>query len=176
MFPRIYDYQWDRDLAEIAAQWISWMAVFALDKDDGVTKRDARNCLRRMNDGTRCEVIHWLGLVGKKNDDGWTEHVIPFINTVWPRERIYKTNASVRAWVSMLVAQGENFPVLFKEVEKFLAPVSGETHWLHRFTKEGGGDDPLTKEYPAEVLSLMSAIVPDSPSDAPVELSKILVD
>ena len=74
----------------------------------------------------------------------------------------------------MLVAQGENFPVLFKEVEKFLAPVSGETHWLHRFTKEGGGDDPLTKEYPAEVLSLMSAIVPDSPSDAPVELSKIL--
>jgi hypothetical protein len=174
LFPRIYDYQWDRDLAKIAAQWISWMAVFALDKDDGVTKRDARNCLRRMNDGTRCEVIHWLGLVGKKNDDGWTEHVIPFVNTVWPRERIYQTNASVRAWVSMLEAQGENFPVLLKNVEKFLAPVSGETHWLYHFTTEVGGDAPLTKIYPVEVLGLMAAIVPNSPSDAPVELAEIL--
>ena len=174
LFPHIYDYHWDRDLAKIAAQWISWMAVFALDKDDGFRKRDVRNCLRRMNDGTRCEVIHWLGLVGKKNDDGWTEHVIPFINTVWPRERIYQTNASVRAWVSMLEAQGENFPALLKHVEKFLAPVSGETHWLYRFTKEVGGDAPLTKEYPAEVLGLMAAIVPNSPSDAPVELAEIL--
>jgi hypothetical protein len=174
LFPQIYDYQWDRDLAKIAAQWISWMAVFALDKDDGVTKRDARSAIRRMNDATRCEVIHWLGLVGEKNDDGWTEHVIPFINTVWPRERIFQTNASVRAWVSMLEAQGGNFPILLKEVEKFLAPVSGETHWLYRFTKEIGGDAPLTKEYPAEVLTLMAAIVPNSPLDAPVELSEIL--
>jgi hypothetical protein len=63
---------------------------------------------------------------------------------------------------------------LLKEVEKFLAPVSGETHWLHPFTAEIGGDAPLTKEYPAEVLSLMEAIVPNSPSDAPVELSQIL--
>ena len=174
LFPHIYDYQWNRDLAKVAAQWIAWMAIFASGEDAGVTGRDARTVLRKMSDTTRCEVIYWLGLVGKKNDDGWAELVIPFINDIWPRERVFKTSASVRSWVSMLASQGENFPTLLKEVKKFLATVEGETHWLYRFTKKIGGDEPLTVRYPSDVLDLMSAIVPSSPKDIPVDLGEIL--
>lgn len=178
LFPRIYDYGWDRDVAKAGALWLAWMAIFRRDENDGLTAKEARNALRRMSDTTRrdliSDLIFWLGQVGQKNDDGWNSLVIPFLNEVWPRERSFRTSSLVTSWISMLDDTGDDFPSVYAAVKKFLVPVEGESHWLYRFTRDVGGKECLTGRYPSVVLDMMDTIVPDATEYPPQELPQIL--
>lgn len=178
LFPRIYSYGWDRDVAKSAALWLAWMAIFRRDADDGLTAKEARSALRRMTDTTRrdliSDLIFWLGRVGQKNEDGWNAFVIPFLTEIWPRERSFRTSSSVTSWISLLDDTGDDFPAVYSAVKKFLIPVEGESHWLYRFTRDVGGTECLTARYPAVVLDLMDTITPDATEYPPRELSQIL--
>ena len=178
LFPRIYDYGWDRDLAKSGALWLAWMAIFRRDEEDGLTAKEARTALRRMNDTTRrdliSDLIFWLGKVGQKNDDGWNAHVVPFLNEIWPRERSFRTSSSVTSWISMLNDTGDDFPAVYSAVKKFLVPIDGESHCLYRFTKDVGRKECLTKKHPAVVLDMIDAIIPDVTENPPFELPQIL--
>ena len=55
-----------------------------------------------------------------------------------------------------------------------LVPVEGESHWLYRFTREVGGEKPITSEHPSEVLDMMDTIIPSSSEFPPYELKQIL--
>ena len=87
-----------------------------------------------MSDGTRNRFIFWLGRVGQGNDDGWINLVVPFINEVWPRERKFRTSASVRAWISLLDDTGVSFPAVYVTVKKYLVQVETNEDPLYRFT------------------------------------------
>ena len=174
VFPRIYDWNWDRDLAKIAAQMIVELAVYRSDEPDGVSINEARNCIREMSDTTRKDVIFRLGRIGQRDDGGWASHVVPFIESTWPRERRFRTSEMVSSWVQMLDDTGDEFPLVLSSVLRFLVPVENESHWLYRFTREVGGEKPLTVQHPSAVLDMLDAIVPNDPSAAPFELAEIL--
>lgn len=174
LFPTIYKWNWDHNLAEIAAQIVIELAVFCKDEPDGLSPKEARRCLRNMNDQSRQDAVFRLGQIGQREENGWADHVIPFVNTVWPRERAFRTSALVSSWLSLLDDTGEDFPAVLGAVRRFLVPVEGESHWLYRFTRELGGEQPLTVTHPEAVLELLDAVVPNSPEDAPNELAQIL--
>jgi len=174
LFPRIYHWSWEPRLAEIATQIVVELAVIRKDHPDGLSPNEARHCLRNMNDQNRREAVFRLSLIGQREDDGWSLYVIPFINTVWPRERKFRTSTLVSSWVSLLESTGENFPSVLRAVRKFLVPVEGESHWLYRFSRDMGGDPPLTEKYPEAVLELLDAVVPNSAEDGPYELAQML--
>lgn len=110
--PWVENQTWDRGLAKVVAQWLGFLYLFKGDEDDGVSKKQMRRALRDMSDDTRNQFIWWLGKVGQKNDDGWEVLVAPFLNEVWPRERIYRTASSVEAWINLLDDTGASFPVV----------------------------------------------------------------
>src|SRR5690606_29792899 len=99
MFPRVEGFSWDRDLSNVAAQWLGYMRIFHPDKPSGLSRDEMRAVLRAMSDETRNQFISWLSLVGQENENGWAKHVIPLIDQDWPRERRYRTAASMRAWI-----------------------------------------------------------------------------
>ena len=173
LFPFIYSFDWDRDLAQVAANWIVWMAVFCLNEPIGITGREARRCLRRMDERTRNHAIFILGGIGSENESGWKELVIPFVENIWPRERKYRTTSSVSSWVSLLGNTGDMFPSVLDAVLRFLASVEGETLWLYSFYKPDG-EGPLTSKFPEAILELLDTLVPDSPDNAPMELAQVL--
>jgi hypothetical protein len=74
----------------------------------------------------------------------------------------------------MLDDTGDEFPLVLSSVLRFLVPVENESHWLYRFTREVGGEKPLTVQHPSAVLDMLDAIVPNDPSAAPFELAEIL--
>jgi hypothetical protein len=127
-----------------------------------------------MNDKNRQDAIFRLGVIGKRGEDGWSEHVVTFINTVWPRERTFRTSNLVSSWVSLLDGTGEKFPEVLSAVRRFLVPVERGSHWLYQFSREVGGEEPLTIKYPADVLELLDAVIPNSAEDVPYELAQIL--
>jgi len=127
-----------------------------------------------MSDETRNQFIFWLGLVGQNNDDGWAKHVIPFINEDWPRERRFRTSASMRAWIGLLDDTGDSFPAVLGAVKKFLVPVETSEHPFYRFTREINDEEPLTTRFPEATLDLMNRVTPSVLTRPPYELPKVL--
>lgn len=172
--PWIEGFSWDRDLSKVAAEWLGFLRVFHPEEPGGLTRREMRSALRVMSDETRNRFIFWLGLVGQKNDDGWVKHVIPFINEDWPRERRYRTSASMRAWIGLLDDTGDSFPAVYESVKKFLVPVETSEHPFYRFTREISDEEPLTARFPEATLDLMNRVTPSVLTRPPYELPKVL--
>ena len=174
IFPRIYEWNWDRDLTKIAAQMIVELAIYRQGEPDGLSTGEARKCLRDMSESDRRDVVFRLGQIGQRDDGGWSSHVIPFIENTWPRERKYRTSEMVPSWINLLDETGNEFPIVLQSVIRFLAPVEQESHWLYRFSREVGGQEPLTVMHPSAVLEMLDAIIPVDPQAAPFELASIL--
>lgn len=174
LFQRVEGFSLDRDLPKVAAQWLGFMRVFHPDEPSGLTRGEMRSVLRAMSDDTRNQFIFWLGQVGQKNENGWVKHVIPLINEDWPRERQYRTTASMRAWIGLLDDSGDSFPVVYEAVKKFLVPVETNDHPFYRFTREVSDEKPITALFPEATLDLMNRATPQVLTRAPYELPKVL--
>jgi len=174
LFPRVEGFSWDRDLSNTAAQWLGYMRVFHPDEPSGLSQSEMRSILRAMSDATRNHFIYWLGLVGQGNDSGWAKHVIPVINEDWPRERRYRTSVSMRAWIGLLDDTGDSFPAVYEAVKRFLVPVETMDHPFFRFTREIGGVEPISAQFPEETLDLMDRTTPQILTRPPYELPKVL--
>jgi len=174
LFPWIEGFSWDRDLSKVAAQWLGFMRVFHPDEPTGLSEKEMRSVLRTMSDDTRNQFVFWLGMVGQKNEGGWSKLVIPFINEVWPRERRYRTSASMRAWIGLLDDTGDSFPAVYEAVKKFLVPVETNDHPFYKFTREIGDEEPITVHFPETTLDLMNRVTPQALARPPYELPKVL--
>jgi hypothetical protein len=174
IFPAINGFLWDRDLSHVAAEWLGYMRIFHADEQGGLTQTEMRSVIRMMSDDTRNRFINWLGQVGQGNEDGWAKYVVPLINEEWPRERRYRTSASMRAWIGLLDDTGGSFPAVYDAVKKFLVPVETNDHPFYRFTRDTHEEKPITVLYPEETLDLMNRTTPLALTRRPYELPKVL--
>ncbi|WP_095189808.1 SIR2 family protein [Pseudomonas sp. Irchel 3E19] len=174
LFPWIGGLSWDRDFSNVAAQWLGYMRVFQPNEPSGLSKGEMRSVLRAMPDDTRNRFIFWLGQVGRKNDNGWTELVIPLIDQDWPRERRYRTSASMRAWIGLLDGAGDCFPVVYEAVKKFLVPLETNDQPFYRFTRELSDESPITTLFPGTTLDLINRATPQVLTRPPYQLPMIL--
>lgn len=174
VLPWLLELRWDRDLTKVAAQWLGYMAVFNRGKPHGLTKKEMRSMLRAMPDDIRNDMIFWLGQVGKGNDHGWTNLVVPFLREVWPRERVYRTASSTNSWIGLLDDTGNEFPTVYASVKPFLVPTETDRHPFYRFTRELDDEEPLTVQFPEATLDLVNTVTPNKLRNPPYELPKIL--
>lgn len=174
LYPWIEKFSWDHDLSEVAAQWLGFMRVFRSNEPSGLSRGEMRSVLRAMSDDVRNRFIFWLGHVGQGNENGWTKHVIPVISEDWPRERRYRTSASMRAWIGMLDDTGDSFPAVYEVVKKFLVPVETNDHPFYRFTRETNDEMPITTLFPEVTLDLINRTTPQVLTRPPYELPNIL--
>lgn len=174
IFPWVEGLSWDRDLSEVAAEWLGYMRVFYPDEPSGLSRGEMRSVLRAMSDDTRNHFIFWLGKVGQQNDSGWVNHVIPFVKEVWPRERQFRTSASMRAWIGLLDETGDSFPIVHEAVKEFLVPVETNDHPFYRFTEVFNDERPIAMQFPEVTLDLMSRATPQVLTNPSYELPKVL--
>jgi len=174
LFPWIEGFSWNRDFSNVAAQWLGYMRVFHPNQPSGLSRDEMRSAFRAMSDDTRNRFIFWLGQVGQKNEDGWAKHVIPLINEDWPRERRYRTSASMRAWVGLLDDTGDKLPAVYEAVKRFLVAVETSDQSFYRFTREVSDGKPITSLFPETTLDLMSRVTPQVLARPSYELPKVL--
>jgi hypothetical protein len=174
LFPWVEGFSWNRDLSDVAAQWLGYMRVFHPNEPSGLSRGEMRSALRSMSDDSRNRFIFWLGQVGQGNENGWTKHVIPLFNEDWPRERRYRTSASMRALIGMLDDTGDSFPAVYEAVKRFLVPVETNDHPFYRFTREISDEKPITTLFPEATLDLMNRVTPQVLTRQTHELPKVL--
>lgn len=174
LIPWIEGLSWDRDFSSVVAQWLGYMRAFHPNEPSGLSRGEMRSVLRAMPDDTRNRFISWLGQVGQKNENGWAELVIPLINQDWPRERRYRTNASMRAWIGLLDDTGDSFPAVYEAVKMFLVPVETNDQPFYRFTRELTDEKPITALFPETTLDLMNRATPQVLTRPPYQLPKVL--
>ena len=174
LFPWIEGFSWNRDLSNVAAQWLGFMRVFHPNEPAGLSQVEMRSVLRAMSDEARNQFIVWLGLVGKEKENDWAKHVIPLINEDWPRERRYRTSASVRAWISLLDRTDDSFPVVYEAVKRFVVPVEANDHTFYRFTREIHDEKSITVLFPETTLDLMDRVTPHVLTRPQYQLPKVL--
>lgn len=174
LYPWLENLHWENGVSETAARWMAWMCIFRAGELDGLSGSEMRTVLRSMSDKSRNAVIFWLGSVGESNDHGWAELVVPFIENIWPRERRFRTSASVIAWVSLLDDTNGDFPVVFAAVKKFLVPIEGDSHPFYRFTRDVGDEEPITVKHPEATLDFINTVTPTTLTRSAYELPHIL--
>lgn len=174
LFPWINQQAWDTDYARTAAQWLGWTCIFRQGTPEGLTNREMRAALRLMPDEVRNSLIFWLGKVGQKNENGWKKLVVPFLQSVWPRERVYRTSSSVNAWIGLLDDTGDYFPVVYYAVKQFLVPIESSSNPLYRFARELNGETPITAKFPEDTLDLIDTVTPRTLTRLPYELPKVV--
>ncbi|MGI3129223.1 SIR2 family protein [Halopseudomonas pachastrellae] len=174
LFPRITGLSGERDFSSLAAQWLGYMRVFHPNEPSGLSQGEMRSVLRAMPDDTRNSFISWLGRVGQRNENGWVERVIPLVSQDWPRERRYRTSASVRAWVGLLDDTGDEFPAVYDTVKKLLVPVETNDQSYYRFTRELSDQEPITALFPETTLDLMDRVTPQVLTRPSYQLPKVL--
>ncbi|WP_208108383.1 SIR2 family protein [Paludibacterium purpuratum] len=173
LYPWIEGFSWERDFSSQAAQWLGVMRVF-YSGVSSLSRSEMRSALRAMSDDTRSQFIFWLGRVGQQKENSWVNHVIPLIADDWPRERRYRTSASVKAWIGLLDDTGDAFPYVYEAVKRFLVPVETDEHPFYRFTQEISGERPITTRFPETTLDLVNIVTPLVLTRPPYELPQIL--
>lgn len=174
LFPIIYEWSWDSGALRVASQMVVDLSLITYDGSDRFTPSEARICLRNMRDSERQSAIHHLSAIGRRNSDRWYKDVIPFINSVWPRERKFRTAAQVSAWINLLKQSDKAFPHLLKEMRWCLVPVNIERHWLHALHRNLNMGEPLAAVFPTDVLELCDLVIPNEVEDVSYDLKQVL--
>ena len=174
LFPIIEGFSWNSNRLEIAAQWLGFMRVSHPNEPCGLSQKEMRSVLRAMSDEARNRFIFWLSRVGKTNENGWVKYVIPLVSEDWPRERRYRTTASVNAWICLLDDTGDSFPKVYEAVKKLLVPIEINDHQFNQFIREKGDDKSITAMFPESMLDLMNRVTPQVLTHALYELPKVL--
>ena len=133
-----------------------------------------RNAIRDMDDKSRQVALNRLAVIGNRVNDGWSNHVIPFVNKIWPRERKYRTSSLSNAWVTMTLDSGISFPNVLRSTSRFLTQIKGNNHSLYNLTRESKEQFVLTTAYPTDVLELLDLVISNNKDELPYELNTIL--
>lgn len=172
LFPWVESFPWPSELPAMAAAWLGTLRVFHRHEPGGFSRGEMRGALRAMSDETRNHFISRLSQLGQRESDGWVKYVIPLVDEDWPRERRYRTSASVRAWISLLGGTGNSFAAVYEVVKRFLVEVETPDHFLGRFSRD---NDSITARFPLTTLDLMDRATPQVLMQSPQELPKVLV-
>ncbi|MGM7317849.1 SIR2 family protein [Idiomarina sp. ST10R2A5] len=174
LFPTLHEWSWGHEASRVSAQLIIEIAIFKLDKVDQNAESKVRNAIRDMDDKARQVALNRLAVIGNRENDGWSNHVIPFVNKIWPRERKYRTSSLSNAWVTMILDSGISFPNVLRSTSRFLTQIRGNNHSLYNLTRESKEQFVLTTTYPTDVLELLDLVISNDKDELPYELSTIL--
>ncbi len=175
LFPKMYEWHWEDGAEQRAHEWIVIACIWHLDEPRYLTFDETLACMRDFSASGRTDAIHFLGRIGKENDDGWTKSVIPFLTNAWPQEARYQIESSSSAFLSMIDDTGDDFPAVLRATRRFLRPIHQVQHSIYRFHRSVGDDEePLTNKFPAETLDLMDLITPDEPRYVPYDLGEVM--
>ena len=174
LFPKVYSWNWNDAAEESAHQWVVAASVFSNIDSTGITFEQARQCVRQMTQDGQQSVIHFLGLVGQDNEDGWSKYVIPFIENVWPREARFQRESTTQAWTTMLANTDEKFPDVLRAVRSFLRPLRSVHYDLYDLQGETKDQRGIIARFPEQTLDLLDLIVSDVLDNIPYDLDEVL--
>jgi hypothetical protein len=136
--------------------------------------QEGRAALRASSAALRQETLWFLrGRAAAKG--AWDRLVVPFFNSVWPREREFQTASTTRTLVQFLTDLNDRFPDGVSLVSDYLVQAPDTDLVVYQFGSEREhGHADLTTRYPLDTLFLLSRIIDETSERAPYGLADVL--
>lgn len=163
LFPQIDEFSWEKEDRSKCVHMIMEVYKLFSKKFNIEYSEDLRRCIRNMTVEDRGVLISFLG----DNDHGeggtWNSNVVSFLDEIWPKDEVLRTQFLVQSWVNLLVKSGGLFSQVYPIVKNFLVPVMDIDIDLTGFTNYNGKEKPIAEMFPKKVMKLADTIIPDRP-------------
>ena len=173
IYPRVYEFNWsDFDHSRCTALAVEAGTMY----QNELTERERLELIdgfRNMRDKDRVKSILYLKEIGKDTKDGWKKSVIPFFQSIWPKDLPLRNDDIAKAVITILAHTGDHFRDVFSAAKPFIVPVNGDGHIVFDLAVKGGQDGVISK-FPGEVLDLLDIAISYETKYPPLFLGKIL--
>ena len=146
--------------------WNSW-------SDTGerlVSNEEMREILLSIDDGARVALVRRLGQWSEDSGD-WSS-TVTFVEKVWPRQLVARTQAAASVLAGLAMTAGDAMPQVAHVVVPLLSLAS--TDWTDPLYLRKP-DDNLLERYPTEHLSILYSVLSDDPRYWPHIIAQIIV-
>lgn len=160
------------DLGEHRQQFATFLTYAALGPTEGYTIEEFRTAIGALPQEGLEESAQALSQAlegaADQREDYWKNRAQPFWQQIWPKSRDLATRRIAGSLTRMVIAARGEFPAALAAVQDWLQPIEHPHDVVHLLQESG-----LCSRYPADVLSLLNAVIADQ-QWAPRELGQCL--
>ena len=160
------------DLGEHRQQFATFLTYAALGPTEGYTVEEFRSAIGALPQEGLEESAQALSQAlegaADQREDYWRNRAQPFWQQIWPKSRDLATRRIAESLTRMVIAARGEFPAAMAAVQDWLQPIEHPHYVVHLLHESG-----LCSRYPADVLSLLNAVIADQ-QWGPQELGQCL--
>lgn len=148
------------DLGEHRQQFATFLTYAALGPTESYTVVEFRSAIGALPQEGLVESAQALSQAlegaADQREDYWRNRVQPFWQQIWPKSRDLATRRISESLTRMVIAARGEFPKALATVQDWLQPIEHPHYVVHLLHESG-----LCTRYPADVLSLLNAVIAD---------------
>jgi len=114
-------------------------------------------------------LLQALGSAGEQRESYWKNRILPFWENIWPKSNDQVSSIYAESLALLCIEAGNEFPSAVATIVNWLRKISHPERVIHRLHETG-----LSKDFPEDVLRLLSAILDENSSRLPLELRQCL--
>lgn len=119
-----------------------------------ITDDDVRRLLKQaapsVLDALLQEMVDWVMKSGPKLENAWRKAIGPIFESIWPKERTFRSTLYTKNLAALAIAAGPAFPDAFEIVRHYLLPFENGWNGLHFLI-----NSPVVASHPKHALELL---------------------
>jgi hypothetical protein len=108
---------------------------------------------------------------GEQRAEYWGHRILPYLKSIWPKSRDYRTRALAETLAQLCIAAGEMFPEALEVLRPWLQSIEYPDFIVYRFDQ-----NKLSSRYPADALEFLNIVVDIHAQRPPHKLRNCLND
>ncbi|WP_242154333.1 SIR2 family protein [Sphingomonas sp. BAUL-RG-20F-R05-02] len=137
-----------------------------------LTDIELREVLIHADDELRGQFLWHLGHWSNNVQTRWPERLVPFLRTVWPKQRALRNPSVSSRLVDLALGSGDQMPAVVEVILPRLVPTRSTSMHMMLFT--GDGSPHPAYRYPAALLDLLWAVLGDDVQQWPYKIEEAL--
>lgn len=133
---------------------------------------ELREVLIHADDELRGQFLWHLGHWSNNVQTRWPERLIPFLRTIWPKQRALRNPAVSARLVDLALGSGDQMPAVVEAILPRLVPARSTSMHMMLFTSDGSPHPAY--RYPAALLDLLWAVLGDDAQQWPYRIEDVL--
>lgn len=146
-----------------------WAMVGLRESGDAITSDELRDTLLLTKEAFRRQVLQttrrWW------SSDGWPDRAVELLKSVWPRQRLVRSAATIDAIAQLMIESDARFPELMEAARDLLEPLLGMgSMWSYN-------DERLTsliERFPGDMLDFLYRVLPEDAANWPYRAELLL--
>jgi hypothetical protein len=137
-----------------------------------ITDVELREVLIHADDELRGQLLWHLGHWSNNVQTRWPERLIPFLRTVWPKQRALRNPSVSARLVDLALGSGDKMPAVVEIILRRLVPARSTS--MHMMLATSNNSPHPAHQHPKALLDLLWAVLGEDPQQWPYKIEDTL--